>query len=61
MAETFQVVASALATAELALKIYHQLSTFVAKAKRAEETAKGLAAKAQSLQMTLNTIQLTLG
>jgi hypothetical protein len=60
MAEPFQIFASALTTAEFALKLYHSLSTFVVKAKNADVTERDLATKAQRLRRTIYAVQLTL-
>ena len=60
MTHPFSVFAGALTTVDCALKLYHQVSTFIAKATNADKTAKALAAKAQGLQRMLFMVRLAL-
>ena len=59
MAETFQVVASALAIAELSLKAYHTLSTFISAAKVANQTTNDLFDTLQRFTCTLYSVKAT--
>jgi hypothetical protein len=54
MADAFQ------APIELVFKAFKEISTFISKVKRVEETANGLASKAEELQIVLAHITLTL-
>jgi hypothetical protein len=60
MADAFQAATAAFTTIELALKLYKEISTFISKVKRVEETANGLTSKAEELQIVLSQITLTL-
>ena len=51
--DAFQVAASGLAVAELALKLYHTLSKFVTRAKHADDEAKELR---ETVQRSLRTL-----
>ena len=59
MAEALQVVGAALGVAELALKIYNELSTFVERAKNAESTARDLRDKIYRFRKAVETVHRT--
>lgn len=60
MAEAFQLVASGFTVAEVALRLYRNLSTFVERAKNADGTTTELAIKFGRLRKTLYSIHVTL-
>ena len=59
MADAFQAAAAAIAVAELALKIYKELSTFVTRARNADDTAEKLRTKVDRFCNLTNTVRLT--
>jgi hypothetical protein len=60
MADGFQAATAAFSTIELAFKLYKEISTFISKVKRVEETANGLTSKAEELRIVLAHITLML-
>ena len=60
MTDAFQVAGAALAVADLALKIYRELSTFIERAKTADDTTRDLIFKVKRFRKTVYIVHATL-
>ena len=59
MADALQIAGAALGIAELAFKIYNELSTFIEIARNADDTVRDLRYKLQRFRKVINTVRLT--